>query len=285
MCSETKLIAGNIEQSGNFDFLKSILFIIQLIKDKKYLVVDDSEEHSFLIEHILLKYGARVITSHKGDDALNKYKNIRDIDTIITDLRMPGISGEELILQIRAYETSMNLSQIPIIVLTGESDPEERVLCISKYGANEFLLKPVRLNDLMDALFRVTQKQPKRKLCVFVVDDDILSTYFVQKVLADIGHFPILCKTLQEAKKELQLRDPDIILLDNSLPDGTGRDFADYLKKAGKKYPIVSISGNSVDDQKRLYEGNEVEMYYQKPLTKSQLINLMDFGKVHKNKI
>lgn len=70
-----------------------------------------------------------------------------------------------------------------------------------------------------------------------------------------------------------------MIILDNSLPDGTGKDLLDYIQKirrtGGKRVCVVSISGNSSEDQKVAYEGYPVVAFLQKPLIKTQVIGLI----------
>jgi len=151
-----------------------------------------------MIEHILKKFDADAVAVKNGRDAYYKLIDNNEYNALITDLRLPQISGEELILKIREYENSFRKPHIPIIVLSGEGDPEERIVCVSKYGANEYLLKPVQLNDLMDALIRIAQKQKARKLHILIVDDDALSPYFIGRVFSDAGHTFTLCKSNED---------------------------------------------------------------------------------------
>lgn len=159
------------------------------------MIVDDIKENTFLLEKFLTKYGAEVITACDGEDAWNKFHDSQGIHTIITDLRMPKMSGQEFMGKVREYEKITRNQNIPIIVLTGESDPEERSLCMSKYGVNEYLLKPVQLTDLIDSLIRVAHKPRIKKLHIFIIDDDPLSSYFIQKVYTDYGHPLTRCKS------------------------------------------------------------------------------------------
>jgi len=64
------------------------------------------------------------------------------------------------------------------------------------------------------------------------------------------------------------------------LTDGDGVDFAKFVRSSTefKNIPIVSISGNSVDDQKTDYEGYKINEFCQKPLSKSQMLNLLNLS-------
>ncbi len=77
-------------------------------------------------------------TGQEGLDLLAK----GDIDLVITDLRMPGISGEEVLKKITA-----ELPGIPVIVLTGHGSIDAAVSAMQN-GAYDFLTKPLNLNHL-----------------------------------------------------------------------------------------------------------------------------------------
>lgn len=69
--------------------------------------------------------------------------------------------------------------------------------------------------------------------------------------------------------------------MDNLLPDGEGKDLMKYLVQEeekhntkNKKIPVVSMSGNSVENQKEDYEGYEIQAFFQKPLQMENLKGL-----------
>ena len=169
-----------------------------IILGRKYLLLDDIEENTYLVNHILNSNKANAIVVNRAEEALEKYRVNTDIDAIVTDLRMPGMSGQQFIMEVRRLEHLTGRRAVPIIVLTGESDPEERMLCLTKYGANEYLLKPIPLSDLMQSLYRVFQSLPVRKLNILLVDDEPMSSFFMSKVLSGQGHITILCTTVKE---------------------------------------------------------------------------------------
>lgn len=74
----------------------------------------------------------------------------------------------------------------------------------------------------------------------------------------------------------------DMIFLDNMLPDGTGEDFLDYLeqnKRSGKKRPkVFSVSGNDRNMQKRIYQGRDISWFFEKPLSKKEIRQVLESG-------
>ena len=117
------------------------------------------------------------------------YKNGRKIDIIITDLRMPVMSGQTFILEVRKYEEHNKKPKTPIIVVTAESSTEEKKLCLTKYGANEYLIKPIKYQDLVSVISKVFSTISKERCKrVLIVDDDAISSRFLAAVLAKEGH-------------------------------------------------------------------------------------------------
>ena len=75
-----------------------------------------------------------------------------------------------------------------------------------------------------------------------------------------------------------------MVFLDSSLPDGVGSDMARYIsemkqKEMHTKMAIVSMSGNSLEDQKEMYKGYKIAAYVQKPLSRQQILGLLGFAK------
>jgi DNA-binding NtrC family response regulator len=85
--------------------------------------------------------GHEVTTAADGNEALKRFQK-GDIDLVITDLRMPGLSGEELLGKILTETPGL-----PVIVLTGHGTVESAVKAM-RAGAWDFLIKPVNLDYL-----------------------------------------------------------------------------------------------------------------------------------------
>lgn len=110
---------------------------------QKILVVDDDESQRLLLRMCLEGIGYHVIEAVGGLAATKIIQEEPDLSIVITDLNMPEMSGFELIGQIRKHE----LRYTYIIVLTAMSD-EESLLQALSLGADDYLAKPVRVNEL-----------------------------------------------------------------------------------------------------------------------------------------
>jgi DNA-binding response OmpR family regulator len=77
-------------------------------------------------------------------------------------------------------------------------------------------------------------------------------------------------KTLAAAEEHLQQEQPNVILLDNKLPDGFGIDFIPYIKKNYPDIKLVMISGFDASARDVALE-NGADIYLEKPFTRDQL--------------
>ena len=115
------------------------------IYDNKILIVDDAMLNRELITSFLKGAGYQNLAAAvDGADALNQL-NQHDIDLVILDLLMPNVSGTEVIKKVR---TDARLKQLPILVQTAISDPEERAEAW-KYGATDIITKPIHKLELL----------------------------------------------------------------------------------------------------------------------------------------
>lgn len=263
---------------------KSISLFKQNIRGKKCVVVDDIPDNTYILQQLLSQNGLSVITMSRAQDALEAYKHSTDIDLVITDLRMPGMSGQTLIMEIRKVEAETNRRRTPIMVLTGEASRDERIACLSQYGADDYLLKPIKLQDLMASvegllLKRQKVRTPKR---IMVIDDDVMSRKLIITLIRQDGDDAVGFGSIAEAKSEINTNFDKYhcILLDSQLPDGVGLDFMLHytellVSRGGKQLPVISMSGNSSHEQEKLYRGYVMHAFLEKPVSKAQLLDVL----------
>jgi len=121
------------------------------------LIVDD---HKHLVESLVAivpwtSLGvANVAAAHSGPEALEALRKT-DIDILITDIRMPGMSGLELIERARAERSGLEC-----ILLTGHAEFDYAVKAI-ELRTFRYLLKPVRTSELVDCVRSLVEALPK----------------------------------------------------------------------------------------------------------------------------
>jgi len=119
--------------------------------DLVVLAVDDDMINLKLLKSMLIKSGKvkEVIEAKNGSDAIGELKARNDIDLILLDIIMPIMGGIDMLKVVRADD---NLRQLPIIVLTTDETKKVEAL---ECGANGFLMKPIRNEDLLNKIATV----------------------------------------------------------------------------------------------------------------------------------
>ncbi|MDR1301454.1 MAG: sigma-54 dependent transcriptional regulator [Treponema sp.] len=118
----------------------------------KLLVVDDEKNIREGLAASLEMDGYEVVTAAQGEEAWKRFQK-GDLDLVITDLRMAGLSGEDLLKRVTAESPG-----IPVIVLTGHGTVETAVAAM-RNGAYDFLTKPVNLGRLSLLVKRALQNR------------------------------------------------------------------------------------------------------------------------------
>ena len=113
------------------------------------VVVDDDADIREVLDVALTRCGAAVATYGNACDALAGLQALT-VDALVTDLALAPCDGLWLVEQVRALP---GLARLPIIVVTGHSDPG-RLDAAWHAGADEILLKPVHAQDIYERIVR-----------------------------------------------------------------------------------------------------------------------------------
>lgn len=165
------------------------------------LLIDDEPDVLKTVERMLLLEDYNVSTSTNGKQAIEMLHKTA-FDLVITDIRMPGMDGIEVIEKVKAYDPS-----IEIIVLSGYATLENAIEALKEGGAFHFVLKP--LNDLDSFYHVISQALEKRQL-------KIKNTQLMQQ-LEDANHNledQVRQKTasLEERVRELEILKQDLTI-------------------------------------------------------------------------
>jgi len=106
------------------------------------LVVDDEPNYLVVLSELLKDEGFEVITAQKGEDGFKVVQDT-DLDLVITDMRMPGMDGLELLKAVKSYN-----KDLPVIMITAFGEVEKAVVAM-KAGAYNYLVKPFNNEELL----------------------------------------------------------------------------------------------------------------------------------------
>ncbi len=185
-------------------------------KDKiKILILDDekqfTEELSSFFEDDYEAYEANNV----GDG--RRILHEKDIDLLILDVRLPGISGLDILKEVKEQKPA-----IEVIVISAHGDMDT-VIKAMRLGAFDYLRKPFRFIDIQIAIER-TQKylQMQRKLKQMEEKNSLISKTLEEKIERQfIGVSPQILKVFQQAKTAAQYPDANVLITGES---GTGKE-------------------------------------------------------------
>lgn len=112
------------------------------------LIVDDNEDLCNVMVRIFQSSGFIVYGSYSGQTALDEMSR-QQFDLVITDIRMPGMDGLELLAEIRT-----RYQDIPVVLITGnlEIDYQDR---LKNTGADAVLHKPFKAEELIETVIQL----------------------------------------------------------------------------------------------------------------------------------
>jgi len=109
---------------------------------KKILIIDDDPAFLNLVEQVLTQKGYEVLKASSGREGLRLIFDQRP-DLVLLDVMIPGVDGWQVCSRIR------EISDIPIIMITGRHKSEEDVVRGLDYGADDYLTKPLGSRELV----------------------------------------------------------------------------------------------------------------------------------------
>jgi two-component system phosphate regulon sensor histidine kinase PhoR len=118
----------------------------------KVLVVDDEKVVRDGCHRVLTGKGYQVLTTENGQQAMDTLAQ-ETVDIILLDLKMPVMSGEEVL-----EKTSTQYADIPVIIITGHGTIDTAVECMKK-GAYDFITKPFQIDQFLLTINRAAEKR------------------------------------------------------------------------------------------------------------------------------
>ena len=105
-------------------------------------LVDDDDGSRVAMARALERVGYEIVPFASAEEALEQLRGGAQVDAVVSDVRMPGMDGWELMRHVRA-----ELPQIPFLMVTAYGDVEDAVAALQQ-GADDYLTKPVKMQEL-----------------------------------------------------------------------------------------------------------------------------------------
>jgi CheY-like chemotaxis protein len=263
-------------------------------RTRRLLVVDDDEgERSSIIE-LLDHQDVEIKSASTGEEAWHLI-NDRSFDCVVLDLRLPDISGFDLLARI---EAEPSLRELPVVIFTGKElteDEETRLRKIAKSIIIKGVQSPERLLD-ETALFLhrvVTNLPPEKQRMlarlhdtdealahkkVLIVDDDVRNIFALTGLLERHTMEVVSASNGREAISLLE-QTPDIalVLMDIMMPEMDGYETMRVIRDnpRHKLLPMIALTAKAMKgDREKCLEAGASD-YIAKPVNTEQLVSLM----------
>ena len=121
-------------------------------RKEKILIVDDEPETLQLLKKFLNHEKYEVIEAINAEEALDILEN-REVNLVISDLRMPGMSGAEFINELREWDT-----ELPVIFMSGWAKEKDWLEAIHSH-ASDFISKPFTKDAILKAVHKAIHEK------------------------------------------------------------------------------------------------------------------------------
>ena len=231
---------------------------------RRVLIVDDDNDFRGMMRQHLSRAGYVVLDARDGSSALHVARTSRP-DVIALDLLMPGLDGWGFIEKLRAEE---RLAHIPVVVLTGASNPTETgrlpagIVVVAKREG------PDRL------LFEIGQALTGRGAAtVLVAEDDDDLRGVLGAALTRNGHRVLQVRDGAEALAAIERQHVDLLVLDLWMPNIDGFEVLRKLKAgAGEaRIPVVVLTGGDREATEARTLDLGANVYLTKPIDAASL--------------
>jgi CheY-like chemotaxis protein len=261
---------------------------------KRLLIVEDNPAELLSITELLGYQDIEVVTADNGREALAMLRE-RPTDCVVLDLKLPDMSGFELLEHIRQDDT---LTQVPVVVFTGrELSPEEdaQLHSIARSVIVKGVESPERLLDetalflhcvvadlpqdkqrMLERLRNSDENLHGRK--ALLVDDDARNIFALSSVLERRGMEVLTATTGREAIAILKAdRGISIVLMDIMMPEMDGYETIQAIREDPSvwRLPIIALTAKAMKgDRERCLEAGASD-YLAKPVNTEQLLSAL----------
>jgi CheY-like chemotaxis protein len=265
-----------------------------LRRRKRLLVVEDNPAEQMSISELLGYDDIDVTVVSTGAEALDLVRS-GGFDCVVLDLRLPDMSGFEVLEQLR---DTLSLNDLPVVVFTGKDlSPEEdaRLHTLARSVVVKDVESPERLLDetalflhrvvsdlppekqkMLDRLHRSDDALVGRK--VLVVDDDVRNIFALSSVLERRGMTVLTAGTGREAIDTLESTpDLGIVLMDIMMPEMDGYETMQVIRQnpSFRRLPIIALTAKAMKgDREKCLEAGASE-YLAKPVNTEQLLSAL----------
>ena len=193
------------------------------------LIIDDDAAIGDLEQEVLARAGYAVLRAYSGTEALLLLRSSRP-DLILLDLMLPGLSGEEVLSQIRG---------IPVIVVSARASVQDKVALLLG-GAADYLTKPFDTKELLARVAVRLREASRSPLAAVCTCGDLTLDAASHEVR--VGGVPVQLTRTEYAILKLLMQNPGQVLAKSVLLDRISEDTPDCTESSLKTH-ISNLRG------------------------------------------
>jgi HAMP domain-containing protein/CheY-like chemotaxis protein/signal transduction histidine kinase len=265
-----------------------------LPRRKRLLVVEDNPAEQLSIRELLGHDDIDIDVVDSGASALEKLGEAT-YDCVVLDLRLPDMTGFEVLDQLRDNE---KLRDLPVVVFTGRelsAEEDSRLHMLARSVVVKDVESPERLLDetalflhrvvanlppekqrMLDRLHQSDEALYGRK--VLIVDDDVRNIFALSSVLERRGMSVLTAGTGREAIATIEsTSDLAIVLMDIMMPEMDGYETMQVIRQNAslRRLPIIALTAKAMKgDREKCLEAGASE-YLAKPVNTEQLLSAL----------
>lgn len=198
------------------------------------LVVEDDVAMRVSLEEDLKEAGYEVLSACDGIDALDRLAAAK-VDVVVTDLRMPGMKGDELLTEVRERDR-----EIPVVIITAFGSIDSAVEAI-KGGAFHYISKPFRMTQLLETIEGAVRE---RRLRETLNSHRASAAHDMPRIVADSPSMRRMLELMLLAAPS----DSPVLLIGES---GTGKELLArelHERSARRARPFVAVNCSAIPD-------------------------------------
>ncbi len=216
-------------------------------QDRVILVVEDDESFARILYDLALEQGFRCLLATTAEDALTVARQYLP-SAVLLDVGLPDNSGLSVLDRLKQDPRTRH---IPIHVVSA-GDYSQTALSL---GAVGYMVKPVKHEDLVDALKEIQARISGGTRRVLIVEDDAIQRDSLSMLLGSSDVETVAVGTAADCLERLKASTFDCMVLDLSLPDATGYSLLETLSRedAYAFPPVIVYTGRDLsgeDEQK-----------------------------------
>lgn len=266
----------NAQQALNLSFLKG----------KKVIIVDNNKTNLTILKSQLDHWKLIAIPCLSAKDALQILGTEKDVNLIISDMKMPDIDGTSLAQAVKAMPVP-----IPVIILSSIGDTNKK-----KYQGlfNAMLVKPVKQDQLLKTITAElddrnnstpTADRPnlldpefasEHPMKILVTEDNLINQKLIKRILNKLGYKIDIANNGREAVEMNSVELYDVIIMDIQMPVMDGYQATTLIREIAPVQPyIIAMTANALAEDREICLSYGMDNYISKPMKIELLISML----------